>query len=135
MRGLLRSVDKRIIERRGLLIPGEPAIGEPHFHFKYVLNTNPGDTNWHAIDLSAEVDVGANAGFFLVLAQDTGGASYGINLSNADGGDNYLVVRTAGTGTMYGAGLVPLDSSYQVWWRATNADMDVARIWLLGYCG
>lgn len=116
------------------IVSGEPSLGTPHAHYAQVLSADPSDTNWHAINLSGEVPTETKAVFIQAIIRDTAGAHRDLIVSNASSGNYYLIASTSGdTNYDENSGLIPVDSSLQIWWRVSSADVDNAIIRITAY--
>ena len=117
-------------------VSGEPSLGTPHSHYVLALNTNPADTVYHSLDLSGECPVGAG-GVFILMRFLSNTAGHSVSVSNADGGDTYLIQHlqdaTSANTNISIAGFVPVDSNRYIWWRASNVAVTDLVIWMLPY--
>ncbi len=106
-----------------LPVADEPSLGSPHLHSAEIYNDNPADANIHAIDLSAEIPVGAK----LVRGYGYGQAS--------TAGRSIYTYQKDGT-TVRSRGILPVanltssfewtaepDSDGNIYWSASNADV------------
>ena len=80
-------------------VAGEPSCGTLHTHEASLLsNYDIADTNWHTVDLSAQIPVGATAAMFHYRVQSNSTHS--------------LQFSTASAGTVYFSALVPIANGY-----------------------
>jgi hypothetical protein len=115
-------------------VAGEPSLGTLHYLAANVaiLNTDPADTNWHSIDLSAYIPAGAGA--VKLYGQWTSGNVRNVQLSDSTGG----VVRHQGyvpasNGYWSGTFDCKCSSARLIWWKAENADITNITLTLVGY--
>jgi hypothetical protein len=115
-------------------VTGEPSWGTPHTHYKAnVVSTNPADTNWHEVDLSAEVPMGSKGVMLTFSMQETAGVVRTLSISNADTGNVFCNLTNVSSAVGCGQGICPLSSTRTIWWKVDNADVDSVVVNLTGY--
>ena len=114
-------------------VAGEPSVGTPHVHYAQLYTGDPADTNWHSIDLTAQVPVGTKAIDIEASIQETAGVSRLLSISNASGGTAFRRARTISSQQGYCGGLMPISADYKIWWYVDNADVDNVTINMVAY--
>jgi hypothetical protein len=117
-------------------VDGEPSAGTLHFHFEQVLSADPADTSWHELAFtSTQVPVGTKA---VVLRGEMVAATANryVDISNSSSGASVYAELYNPAISVYDTktGMVcPLSTGKSIWYMASNADISVFRLWLLGY--
>lgn len=114
-------------------VAGEPSVGTFHFHYAIVLSASDvPDANWHELDISAQVPVGTKAVHVWIQAT----SSNGTDEFYAGDGTNRLVntgyVQNAGQYPA-GSGIIPVSATRTIQYKASNARIYGAYIFLTGY--
>jgi len=113
--------------------PSEESAGTLHFKYAALLSVNPADTNWHEVDCSPYVPVGAKG---ISIRIDIQGATAGktLSISNASAGDVYGEAHIDIANTEEDAtALIPLSSARSIFYKVDNADVASVEFFLLGY--
>jgi hypothetical protein len=115
-------------------VAGEPSLGTLHYLAANVaiLNGDPGDANWHSIDLSSYIPAGAGA--VKIYGQWVGTNIRSVQLSDSNAG----VIRHLGyipvaNGYWSGTFDCKCSSARLIWWKAENADITNITLTLVGY--
>jgi cytoskeletal protein CcmA (bactofilin family) len=113
-------------------VAGEPSCGTLHFHFASIYTADIADTNWHSIDLSAEVPVGTKA--VVCHYEITGTNTYYVQFSDATGGTAYFYFDIpVANGYATGQFVCPISTDRLLWFAGQNAGLGSLLLKMSGY--
>ena len=113
-------------------VAGEPSCGTLHWHSAVIYNADVADTNWHSIDLSAQIPAGAKAVKCHYEFTSTG--SHYIRFSNASAGTTYHQADCPiANGYATGQFDCPISSDLKLWWIGQSASIGTLTLTLDGY--
>ncbi len=101
-----------------------------------VLNTDPGDTDWHDLDVSAQISsdaVAVHCSAYITASGAGRNLSVRKNGSSATFNAETIVLRAPGGESAAGTFNVGVDSNGVFEWAVANADVSQLRINVLGY--